>query len=174
MNNLDSQLWNAMQSEWLLLIEAADLRIRHCLEQLTESQVWERPFLSGNSIGNHILHLCGNLKQWAVDGVLQRNNHRDRSAEFTACGGLDPRQLCEMLSTTLDEVRGALRSMSANDLLEPRVIQGFHVTVLGALSHTIPHLVGHAHQITLTTRLLLGEAYRFHWSPNSDRSQVPL
>jgi hypothetical protein len=38
-------------------------KIKHCLDQLSDEQVWWRPKSSLNSIGNLILHLCGNLRQ---------------------------------------------------------------------------------------------------------------
>ena len=44
-------------------------QITHCLDQLTDEQVWWRPSESMNSIGNLILHLCGNLRQWIVAGI---------------------------------------------------------------------------------------------------------
>jgi hypothetical protein len=39
-------------------------KIEHCLSQLTDEQVWWRPHESLNSIGNLILHLTGNVRQW--------------------------------------------------------------------------------------------------------------
>lgn len=174
MNPPEQQLWYAMCSEWGHLIDASESRINHCLEQLTEAQVWQRPFETANSIANHILHVSGNLRQWAVNGVLQRLDERNREAEFAAIDGCDVSELQAMLKSTLEDVRSTLQKITAAQLQEPRMIQGFTVTVLGALCHTIPHLVGHAHQITLTTRMLLGSAYRYHWSPDSDRSTVPL
>ena len=38
-------------------------RIKHCLGQLDEAQVWQRPRPSMNSVGNLFLHLSGNLRQ---------------------------------------------------------------------------------------------------------------
>lgn len=174
MNLPEAQLWDAMCSEWGHLIDVSESRINHCLEQLTEAQVWQKPFDTGNSIANQILHVSGNLRQWAVNGVLQRLDDRNRESEFAAVDSCRVNELQAMLKSTLDDVRSTLPQITAAQLLEPRIIQGFKVTVLGALCHTIPHLVGHAHQITLTTRLLLGDSYRFHWSPASDRTTVPL
>src|SRR5262245_29165669 len=39
-------------------------RIEHCLAQLNDEQVWWRPTESMNSIGNLLLHLAGNVRQW--------------------------------------------------------------------------------------------------------------
>ena len=37
--------------------------VKHCLSQLDDGQVWQRPRPAMNSIGNLLLHLCGNLRQ---------------------------------------------------------------------------------------------------------------
>jgi hypothetical protein len=73
-------------------------KIKHCLGQLTDEQVWWRSHPSLNSIGNLILHLCGNLRQWIVAGLPKAKDVRDRPAEFAERGpiskdGLESRSL---------------------------------------------------------------------------------
>ena len=41
-------------------------KIERCLENLTDEQIWWRANEESNSIGNLILHLCGNAKQRIV------------------------------------------------------------------------------------------------------------
>jgi len=41
-------------------------RLRSCVESLTGEQVWWRPNDASNSIGNLLLHLNGNVRQWLV------------------------------------------------------------------------------------------------------------
>jgi hypothetical protein len=53
-------------NEWA----SALAKIKHCLSQLTDEQVWWRSRPSLNSIGNLILHLCGNVRQWVVAGRI--------------------------------------------------------------------------------------------------------
>ena len=57
-------------------------RIKHCVDQLTDNQVWRRAQPHLNSIGNLILHLCGNVRQWIIAGVGGAADVRDRPAEF--------------------------------------------------------------------------------------------
>src|SRR4029077_4440954 len=63
-------------------LTSALAKIKHCLGQLTEEQVWWRSRPSLNSIGNLILHLCGNVRQWIVAGLGGAADSRDRPAEF--------------------------------------------------------------------------------------------
>jgi Protein of unknown function (DUF1572) len=65
---------------------SATVRIKHCLGQLTDEQIWWRSHPSLNSIGNLILHLCGNVRQWIVAGLGSAADSRNRSAEFSERG----------------------------------------------------------------------------------------
>jgi hypothetical protein len=161
-------------AELLHLIDAAEHRIHHCLRQLSEEQIWQRPRPEMNSIANQILHVCGNLKQWGVDGILGTPSDRDREAEFAADRSDGKEVILNRLTQTLGQVRKILSKLPTEQLESPRMIQGFEVTGLGALMHTIPHLVGHTHQIMQLTRWILGEEYQFDWTPDGDRSAVPL
>ena len=161
-------------AELLHLVDAAEHRIHHCVRQLSDEQIWQRPRPEMNSIANQILHVCGNLKQWCVDGMLGTPSDRDRDAEFSAdrSGGKD--DVLDKLAHTLAQVRKVVSEVPAEQLEQQRMIQGFEVTGLGALMHTIPHLVGHTHQIMQLTRWILGNDYQFDWTPDGDRSSVPL
>ena len=55
--------------ESIHLLEQSVHKIEHFLNQLDSNQIWWRPEPELNSIGNLILHLCGNLNQWAVNGI---------------------------------------------------------------------------------------------------------
>ncbi|MDB4778027.1 DUF1572 family protein [bacterium] len=67
-----------------------------------------------------------------------------------------------------------MQSLSMNDWLKRLNIQGFEVNAHAAITHTTSHFVGHTHQIIFISRMLLGEDYQFHWTPNSDRKNVPI
>ena len=62
-------LSNALGKEASGELDGALRTIRHCVDQLTDDQLWWRPSESMNSIANLLLHLCGNLRQWIVSGV---------------------------------------------------------------------------------------------------------
>jgi hypothetical protein len=160
--------------EFVNLLEQARLKVHHCVRQLRTGELWYRPAPQLNSVGNLILHVCGNLQQWVVDGVLQRPNERDRDAEFAATDGGDGTQLLQQLDSTVSAAAETIREIDVAAWRQPRVIQGFQVTVLGAVAHAVPHFVGHTHQIIQLTRLQLGERYRLHWDPDQDRSVVPI
>jgi hypothetical protein len=63
-------------------------RLRACVEPLSEEQVWWRPNAASNSIGNLILHLNGNVRQWLVASFNREEDHRDRPTEFATRAAL--------------------------------------------------------------------------------------
>ena len=156
------------------LLQQSVRKIDHCLNQLDSDQLWWRPEPELNSIGNLILHLCGNLNQWAVCGITGSVDQRQRSQEFRSDAKVSREKLQSLLHCTVEQACQAMQSLSAAALLENREIQGFSVSVLGAISHTVSHFVGHTHQIIYLTRLQKGEQYQFDWSPDSDQEAVPI
>ena len=142
-------------------------KIKHCLGQLNEEQVWRREQSSLNSIGNLILHLCGNLRQWVVAGLGGTADVRDRPAEFAERGPISKDELLHALDVVVAEAKEVLVRLTADQLLEVRRIQGFDVTALAAIFDTVPHFRGHTQEIIHMTRMQLGDAYKFFWVPTT-------
>jgi Protein of unknown function (DUF1572) len=140
-------------------------RIKHCLAQLSDEQVWQCAHPSLNSIGNLILHLCGNLRQWIVSGIGGTADVRNRPAEFAERGPIPKTELLQKLEGVVGEAKRALVGITARQLLEIRRIQGWDVTGLTAIFDSVPHFRGHTQEIVHMTRLQLGDAYKFAWSP---------
>jgi len=58
-------------------------KIAKCLEVLSEQDVWWRAHETNNSVGNLLLHLAGNVRQWIVSGIGGQPDKRQRSLEFS-------------------------------------------------------------------------------------------
>jgi hypothetical protein len=142
-------------------------RIKHCLGQLSEEQVWQRESEAMNSIGNLILHLCGNLRQWIVAGVGGEKDVRQRPREFAERGPNPKTELLHRLETVVAQAIAAVKKATAQDLMQQRCIQGFEVNGLEAIFDSIPHFRGHTQEIIHMTRSLLGHGYKFAWAPSS-------
>jgi hypothetical protein len=146
-------------------LTAALARIRHCLEQLSDEQVWHRPAEAMNSIGNLLLHLAGNLRQWLLAGLGGAGDERNRPAEFSERRAVPKAELFGTLQSVVSAAQGILAAQTAEDWLRVRRIQGFDVTGLGAAINSVSHFRGHTQEIVHMTRALLGESYRFAWVP---------
>jgi hypothetical protein len=154
-------------------LEIALERIKHCLCQLNDEQVWRRSQPNLNSIGNLILHLCGNVRQWIVAGLGAAADNRDRPAEFSERGPIPRDELLRRLEDVVDEARTVLARQTARQLLEARRIQGFDVTGLAAIFDSVPHFRGHTQEIVSLTRLQSGDAYKFAWAPTTPVQGAP-
>ena len=154
-------------------LSSALAKIKHCLGQLTDEQVWWRYRPSLNSIGNLILHLCGNVRQWIVAGLGAAVDSRDRPAEFAERGPIPKEELLRKLEAVVDEASAVLARQTARQLLDARRIQGFDVTGLAAVFDSVPHFRGHTQEIVSLTRLQLGDAYKFAWEPTAPEQAAP-
>src|SRR5690348_5023473 len=91
-------------------------KIQRCLDVLPADAIWRRDDDASNSIGNLLLHLSGNIRQWIVSGVGGAPDARRRSAEFDARGGGDAAELMERLLATVREADTVLASLDAERL----------------------------------------------------------
>ncbi len=135
--------------------------LRACLEKLSEEDLWWRPNEKSNSAGNLILHLCGNIRQWVIHGVGGVEDVRQRSAEFAERGPIPKSELLAKLEDTLSEVDQVLEHVMAEELAQPRQIQGFNQTVLSAIFHVVEHFSYHTGQIIYLTKMRTGEDLKF-------------
>lgn len=136
-------------------------KIRRAMEGLTEEDIWWRPNEASNSIGNLVLHLAGNVRQWVVSGIGGEPDIRRRDEEFLADGTLQGPELLARLKGSLDAVENVLLQLAPQELLEPRVIQGMDVQVLDALYHVVEHFSTHTGQILYLTKLRTGKDLGF-------------
>ena len=161
MSDTDRSVGQAFVSECNKTLDACLRKIEHCFAQLSDDDIWWRPFPEANAIGNVILHLCGNVGQWIVSGVGGARDVRDRPAEFAARGSVAKAELLKRLSQTVGDAKAAISRADAENLLRIRHVQHEDVTGLGAAFHSVSHFEGHTHQIVYITRLRLGPKYKF-------------
>lgn len=140
--------------EWQLRIEQRYLpRIIHCLEQLSEEETWWRPNQASNSVGNLVLHLCGNMRQWIISGLGGTADIRERDKEFSARGPIPRASLCQQLQQTVRESCGVLAHLKPGALTRRYRIQQFDVTGYEAAAHVVEHMAYHTGQIIYVTKL---------------------
>lgn len=154
------------------LLEQDWPRLRGCVEWLSDEQIWWRPNPASNSIGNLILHLDGNIHQWLVDSFHQRENHRDRLAEFTLSGWMPTTALLARLGATLQEASEVLALLNENDLAASFEIQGNTVTGLEAIYKAVEHFAMHYGQILYIVKSLRNVDLGFYRELNkTDRAE---
>jgi uncharacterized damage-inducible protein DinB len=137
-------------------------RIEACVGKLTPEQVWGRGGENQNAIGNLLLHLNGNVRQWILSGVGGAEDTRLRSQEFAERRNIDPAELVARLKAAVREAEQVIHGLSADQLMERMAVQGYDVTKLEAIFHVAEHFTGHTFQIIFATKLLTGEDLGFY------------
>jgi uncharacterized damage-inducible protein DinB len=132
-------------------------RIRDCVGRLAPDEIWTRGHENENAIGNLVLHLGGNVRQWIVSGVGGAPDERSRDAEFAARGGLATPELLERIDSAVREAVVVLRNVTSARLAEQVAIQKYDVTVMEAIYHVVEHFAQHTGQIIFATKMLTGE-----------------
>ncbi len=127
-------------------------KIQRCLDVVPAEAIWRRDDDASNSIGNLLLHLSGNIRQWIVSGVGGATDARHRRAEFDAREGDEGAALMERLLATVRDADAVLASLDAVRLAERRTIQGRDVNVLDAVYHVVEHFSMHTGQIILLAK----------------------
>ena len=120
------------------------------------------------------MHINGNLRQWAICGLSGTRDSRNREEEFSCDRKISISDLLDLTRETVDRACGAISGVNSATLTESITIQGFDVSRMQAILHTAAHFQGHTHQIILMTRIQLGERYRFEWTPDHPRGDLPM
>jgi uncharacterized damage-inducible protein DinB len=137
-------------------------KLRMTIAALPEDRLWWRPNEESNSVGNLLLHLNGNLRQWMVAGVGGEEYERHRSAEFAALEGGSAMELLAALEQTLADVDRVLSRLTAERLAERCAIQGRDLTVLDAIFHVTEHFSYHLGQIVLVAKMFAPGGIHFY------------
>ena len=142
-------------SESVRRLREGQERIHACVGRLSEEALWHRPNTHVVSVGNLVVHLCGNVGQWINSTLGARPDHRQRASEFSEAGPIGHRELLERLDSTLASAYDVVLGLSDADLTRTWAVQGFRETGTAVLLHVVEHFSYHVGQISLHTKLRL-------------------
>jgi uncharacterized damage-inducible protein DinB len=144
------------------LLEESLPRILECLDKLSNDQIWWRPNETSNSIGNLVLHLCGNVRQWIGTGLGNLPDHRKRQTEFDERRLITKENLVRELLSTMMMAREIISNVDETELLQLRPVQTFQESGLTILIHVTEHFSYHTGQIAYITKMLTDKALGFY------------
>jgi uncharacterized damage-inducible protein DinB len=136
-------------------------RIHKCVGLLSEQQVWQRPNEHVVSVGNLVLHLCGNIGQYINSTLGGRPDHRKRDDEFSAGddahanAAISKKELLERFDAVLTYAFDVIKGLSEQQLRQVWSVQGFRESGLGIVMHVVEHASYHTGQISLHAKLRL-------------------
>ena len=137
-------------------------KLATCMKELNENEIWKRPNLHSNSVGNIILHLCGNIHQYAISSLGNSKDVRERDKEFSADGGNSGPELFRKLTDTIEQAKNVIQSTTEEELLRERKVQGYTHSGIGIILHVTEHYSYHTGQIIFWTKLLKDKDLGFY------------
>jgi uncharacterized damage-inducible protein DinB len=128
-------------------------QVVRCVGLLGLDELWRRPNQHSNSIGNLVLHLTGNVRQWIMAGVGGEPFERDRPGEFAERGPLPTDQIVGELEGAVRRALEIISALDARALAVHRSIRDYEVTTQAAVFHVVEHFSLHTGQIVYATKV---------------------
>jgi hypothetical protein len=136
--------------------------IEACILRLDSEQIWDRGQGAQNSIGNLVLHLCGNVRQWIGWSIGGEADIRERDLEFAASSRIDTPELLSRLNATVGDALAILENFPPDRLTERVMTQDGERFALEVIYQVVGHFQQHAGQIMFATKMLTGEDLKFY------------
>ena len=136
-------------------------RVERCVTELTEEEVWWRQHETNNSVGNLILHLTGNLRQFILSGVGGMKDTRNKEKEFLERQWIPKEELILGLKQALLGADETLARVAGARLLEITTVQNRDRRVFEVMAVVIDHFALHCGQIIYITKLKTGKDLKF-------------
>ena len=154
MNSVNTSWEQDFKQNALFRIDESMRMVSKSLEITDESDIWKKPNSSSNSIGNLILHLCGNITQYIIASLGSKLDIRDRDLEFSITGGVTKKKLLSRLTEVVEQSKNIIANASEEELMRIREVQGFSLSGIGVVIHVVEHLSYHTGQIAYLVKLL--------------------
>ncbi|MFH6603780.1 DinB family protein [Maribacter algicola] len=132
------------------------------LSQLSEADIWQKPNQNLNSVGNLILHLCGNITQYVISSLGETEDMRERDLEFETTSGPTKAELLQKLTETVDTAKRVINDAPIEQLIRKREVQGFYFSGIGVVLHAVEHYSYHTGQIAFWTKQLKNKDLGFY------------
>jgi uncharacterized damage-inducible protein DinB len=145
-------------------------RLYRSLSLLEDEEIWRRPNENTPSVGNLVLHLCGNVRQWIGTGIGGAPDVRKRAEEFSEEGPLPKEDLTRRIDEMQADARKALAAADPASLLETHRIQAFEETGLAILVHVVEHFSYHVGQISYVAKSIRNVDLAYYEGMNLDET----
>lgn len=135
-------------------IDESTRMVTKSLTHISEAELRSKPNESSNSIANLILHLCGNITQYAISSLGSKEDIRDRDTEFSNQSNLTKLELLKKLTDTVETAKSVIRKVSTDEWLRKREVQGYNFSGIGIVIHVVEHYSYHTGQIAFWVKQL--------------------
>lgn len=132
-------------------------RIQKSVAELAESDIWWREHETNNSVGNLLLHLTGNLKQFVLASIGGAPDTRNKDHEFDSRDRASKETLMNELRRTLIESDQVLAKFDPSRLLDRATLQNRERPFLEIIAIVVEHFSLHTGQIIYIMKMRTGK-----------------
>ncbi len=129
-------------------------RIKTCIDMLSDTEIWQRPNSSSNSVGNLVLHLCGNMTQYIISALGKNKDDRNRDSEFSTKEGFTAAELLDKMKAVNDNCVTIITGLKEEQLAAKYEVQGYTMSGIAIIIHVTEHYSYHTGQIVFLTKSL--------------------
>ena len=159
---MDNLLLDEFKQNAIFRLEEGQRMIHLAFAKIGEEQLWKIPVAQGLSLGNQLLHICGNMTQYAIASLSEQPDQREREKEFATKEGFAKAELLQQLDHTISLAISSINEASATQYTQLRKVQGFELSGVGVVLHAVEHFSYHVGQIAFWIKLLTEEDLGFY------------
>ena len=159
---MDNLLLDEFKQNAIFRLEEGQRMIHLAFAKIGEEQLWKTPKSNGLSLGNQLLHICGNMTQYAIASLSELPDQREREKEFATKEGFAKAELLQQLDHTISLAISSINEASATQYTQLRKVQGFELSGVGVVLHAVEHFSYHVGQIAFWIKLLTEEDLGFY------------
>ena len=132
------------------------------LSKIEGEMLWKLPVANGITLGNQVLHSCGNMTQYIISSLGEQADLRERDLEFVVDESKTLDDLIQKLKATVDTSKRTIENATQQQYSKLRMVQGFELSGVGVVLHAVEHFSYHTGQIAFWVKQLTCEDLGFY------------
>ena len=167
---METLLLDEFKSNAIFRLKEGQRMILLAFNNIDEQQLWLYPQKNGLALGNQIVHICGNMRQYIISSLGCQYDLRKRDLEFSIQGGMSKKELLEHLERTIHQAVEVIQKTEAKEYTTYRKVQGFTLSGLGVVLHAVEHFSYHVGQIAFWVKQLTNQDLGFYKNVDLNQS----
>ena len=159
---METQILNEFKIQSIFRLKEGLRMVVKALDFIDEKELWQIPVENGMSLGNQILHSCGNMRQYIISSLGNQIDSRKRDLEFKTKSQLEKKVLLKQLKETINASIQIINKTNEQQYLKVKKVQAFSFSGIGLVLHAVEHFSYHVGQIAFWVKFLTQKDLGFY------------
>ena len=159
---METQILNEFKIQSIFRLKEGLRMVVKALDFIDEKELWQLPVENGMSLGNQILHSCGNMRQYIISSLGNQIDSRKRDLEFKTKSQLEKKVLLKQLKETINASIQIINKTNEQEYLKIKKVQAFSFSGIGLVLHAVEHFSYHVGQIAFWVKFLTQKDLGFY------------